>query len=531
MKDIKSHYQTLGVSVDASLEEVKHAYRDLAKVWHPDRFTHDPALQKKAEAKLTEINIAYSTINEHLKDATSKKSAKSTTNTSDAYSSAHTAYQRADQYSSADKTTKTSHTEPPKTHKTQKPTQRKTSTDDANHYSVEPRPWFRFWARYFDLVVIGIVVFFSMVMLSPELAKKANPLIIIGVTLPLWFVIEAVVMSTFGTTPGKAILRIRVRAADGSVPEFKVFFKRGMFIWFMGQALGIPGLCFLSNFMAYLILLRDKKTTWDEKLNLVVSHGGVNDNRIGTFVALFVLVTVLFAFNLFGVYQEYKKTLSPQEPVAVRVQRSPERVVEPSPETLPTLPPPSHNRAEMMTADDWFERGRRLFVEREYQASVDALNNAIELNPQYTEAYVNRGSSYKMLGKNQQALSDYNHAIELNPKLSVAYFYRGFFYYDLNKVQQAIDDFDMAIDLNSRYAMAYLFRGLAYKAIDATEQAIEDLDMAIVLAPQDPKAFYSRAVLHNANGNDLQAISDFKVAARLGSKEARDVLAKQGIQW
>jgi len=43
----------------ASFGEVKAAYRDLVKVWHPDRFPHDPRLQHKAEEKLKELNTAY----------------------------------------------------------------------------------------------------------------------------------------------------------------------------------------------------------------------------------------------------------------------------------------------------------------------------------------------------------------------------------------------------------------------------------------------------------------------------------------
>jgi curved DNA-binding protein CbpA len=51
--------EILGLKRNASEEEVNQAYRDLANVWHPDRFVGNPRLQKKAEEKLKEINAAY----------------------------------------------------------------------------------------------------------------------------------------------------------------------------------------------------------------------------------------------------------------------------------------------------------------------------------------------------------------------------------------------------------------------------------------------------------------------------------------
>ena len=51
--------EILGLKPSASQEEVNQAYRDLANVWHPDRFVGNPRLQKKAEEKLKEINAAY----------------------------------------------------------------------------------------------------------------------------------------------------------------------------------------------------------------------------------------------------------------------------------------------------------------------------------------------------------------------------------------------------------------------------------------------------------------------------------------
>jgi len=57
--DLHKYYELLGVGPGTSGQELKDAYRDLAKVWHPDRFSHDPRLQQKAQEKLKEINEAY----------------------------------------------------------------------------------------------------------------------------------------------------------------------------------------------------------------------------------------------------------------------------------------------------------------------------------------------------------------------------------------------------------------------------------------------------------------------------------------
>ena len=60
---LEKYYGVLGLRPDASEQDVKNAYRDLAKVWHPDRFARDPRLQQKAQEKLKEVNEAYEEIN------------------------------------------------------------------------------------------------------------------------------------------------------------------------------------------------------------------------------------------------------------------------------------------------------------------------------------------------------------------------------------------------------------------------------------------------------------------------------------
>lgn len=63
--DIDRCYAILGVGYGASADELKHAYRDLVREWHPDRHQHDSCKQTQAEEKLKQINLAYERLKEY----------------------------------------------------------------------------------------------------------------------------------------------------------------------------------------------------------------------------------------------------------------------------------------------------------------------------------------------------------------------------------------------------------------------------------------------------------------------------------
>lgn len=69
---LEVHFKTLGCAPDASMSEVKRAYRRLAMKHHPDRVQADglpPELLEAAEARFKEIQNAYDIVERHLKQS------------------------------------------------------------------------------------------------------------------------------------------------------------------------------------------------------------------------------------------------------------------------------------------------------------------------------------------------------------------------------------------------------------------------------------------------------------------------------
>ena len=90
---MKQYFEILELQPGATPDEVKTAYRDLAKVWHPDRFKSDsPRLKSKAAEKLAEINEAYEKIRAYQARQKARKQASDHRRTSSGNSSNHTGY-------------------------------------------------------------------------------------------------------------------------------------------------------------------------------------------------------------------------------------------------------------------------------------------------------------------------------------------------------------------------------------------------------------------------------------------------------
>ncbi len=94
-----------------------------------------------------------------------------------------------------------------------------------------------------------------------------------------------------------------------------------------------------------------------------------------------------------------------------------------------------------------FNRGINYIQQEKYDLALAQFTRAIELDPDYSEAYLGRGMIYTIREQWRPAFQDLNTAIRLNPRAAYAYHFRGYVHLAFNQRQNAIADLTTAAEL------------------------------------------------------------------------------------
>ena len=151
---------------------------------------------------------------------------------------------------------------------------------------VKPRPWVRFWARMIDYS-------FFILILSLPLAFLNLPLGFVSsfsgmVAIFLWVFVEAFLLSSVGTTPGKWLLRVSVRDQNHHKLSFSEGLNRSFSVWWLGMGAGFPIISFITMIIAAVKLNNTGKTSWDRRGEYRVFHGDIGVIRVLVVILYFL---------------------------------------------------------------------------------------------------------------------------------------------------------------------------------------------------------------------------------------------------
>ena len=172
-------------------------------------------------------------------------------------------------------------------------------------------------------------------------------------------------------------------------------------------------------------------------------------------------------------------------------------------------------------ADAFNNRGFARFNLGDMDGAIADYDAAIWLNPHFTIAFVNRGNAYARKGNLAQAAADYSSAIQLSPSDDRIYFSRAVTRFSSGDIDGAIADYNSVIQLNPQNADAYNNRGWAWASKADLNRAIDDYSAAIRINPQYALVYHNRAAAYNDQGNYTAAHQDYDSAIQLNPGNAR----------
>ncbi len=155
-----------------------------------------------------------------------------------------------------------------------------------------------------------------------------------------------------------------------------------------------------------------------------------------------------------------------------------------------------------------------------FEEAVDCYNQAIQINPDYADAYGNRGNALKELGQLDEAIKSYNKVIQLNPNYAEAYGNRGNALNELGQSDEAIKNYKKAIQLKPDYADAYNNLGGALKQLGQLDEAIKNYKKAIQLKPDYVNSYINLGVALQDQGQLDKAVEIYNKAIQLNPNDA-----------
>lgn len=136
---------------------------------------------------------------------------------------------------------------------------------------TKPRPWMRYWARLLDIQLFAFPISLVLIFLLPEFFQVPR-LFQMAFILPLILILEAGLLATVGTTPGKWLLGISIRSASGGPVAFGAAVRRGMDLYWRGMGCAVPPISLFTMINAESRLSANGQTTWDVIAGLRTSH-------------------------------------------------------------------------------------------------------------------------------------------------------------------------------------------------------------------------------------------------------------------
>ncbi len=151
------------------------------------------------------------------------------------------------------------------------------------------------------------------------------------------------------------------------------------------------------------------------------------------------------------------------------------------------------NSINSANAGDLYKKANTFYELQRYEDALNNYKQAIEIKPEYAQAWNGQAKALYELDSYEKALSAYDKAIELEPNYLDSWKGRGFVLNKLKRYQEAIYSFDKALQLQPESPEILNAKGQALSNLKRYDEAINSYDKAVELNPDYDQAWYNKA--------------------------------------
>ena len=127
----------------------------------------------------------------------------------------------------------------------------------------------------------------------------------------------------------------------------------------------------------------------------------------------------------------------------------------------------------------FLDRAEVFLAAKRFDQAIGDLNRFIAFNPGVVQAYTDLASAHVQLGQDAAALDDLAHAIELDRGSAELVGRKGFVLVRLRRYDEALSAFDDASRIDPTLAITYVLRGGLYQRMDGnTKRACAEWEQA-----------------------------------------------------
>jgi tetratricopeptide (TPR) repeat protein/tellurite resistance protein len=169
-------------------------------------------------------------------------------------------------------------------------------------------------------------------------------------------------------------------------------------------------------------------------------------------------------------------------------------------------------------AEEFFNFGLKNFQSGNFDVALLDFSSAIQLKPDYTDAYQNRGMCFFSLKNFDEAIKEFDKVLGLNPNNFQVLHFRGIAHSRRGEYALAVADLTKAAELDDSNTDVFFQRGVAYTYLDGLENydsAVQDFDKVIALAPDYHHGYSYRGLCYYEKGDFDNAVRDCDKAIEL----------------